>query len=171
MALSNLERILSFYPTFVCVLGQINHRDIQVLCMTSKSICRLLKPFLEKKQSVNPKLGKFVADPAELRAKLRETGAVIAGEFARHYFIGVEPVEFDLVLPDPRLDKGRNYNVLTSYLKWCEGYKHLPFRRRNKGLQVWLYTWKVLFKLNNYRLRRFNVLMERRYRYVSTMYR
>lgn len=107
--LSSVESILlRCYPVWRALCLFMTHRDLQVLCLTSKSMNRLFRRDLEKKQSVNDKLRKFVAEPVEFRRILKQTGAVIAGEFALNYFLGIEPVRLSyiqVVLLDLSSDK------------------------------------------------------------------
>lgn len=137
MCLSRFESTVTWYSPVWRELSQVmTHRDLQVLSMTSKCLKDLVGPFLRRQQNVDIKLNKFVVDPIGLRCMLRETEAVVAGEFARTFFLGSQSSDLEFVLSDPRLDRGFRMNILTKYLTWCEGYRPIPFISRQRGLEV-----------------------------------
>lgn len=125
MEVSKFETCFNCYPILKELMCLLTHRDVQVLCLTSKYIDHRVSWSLEQRQNINCKLSKFVMDPLGLRSKLRETKGVIAGEFAREYFSGLEPDELQIVLPDGRQD-GYGYTkmcILAYYLYLSDGYR------------------------------------------------
>lgn len=140
MTISKLEIVLEFYSPVWCELRQLlTHRDLLLMSLTSKSMRRLVFSALEQKQNIDKKLSRFVKDPSSFRLMLRDTGAVIAGEFARSFFLGrCSPKSLDVVVVDPRFYAGVKMTRWLRYLRRREAYStscmNAPFAQR--GAQV-----------------------------------
>jgi hypothetical protein len=167
MSVSKVETVLVYYsPVWRVLKYMLSLRDLYLMSLTSKSFRHLVKPHLDKMCDINGKLEQFVCDPISFRSVIRDTGSVIAGEFARRFFLGVGPIDLELVLPDPRSDKGSKMNTLLRYLRYCEGYKKLPFISIQRGLDVSILVYSLFVVLTVSRFRRWNVLMVNRSRSV-----
>lgn len=142
MELSTFENVVIRYaPVWREVCQVLTHRDLKLLSLVSRSLRRHVKPSLRKVQSVDDKLEEFVKDPLSFRLMLRDTGGVVAGEFARAFFDGHEcPDSFDIVVVDPRFYRRVKMTRWIRYLRGREGYKSCtmksPFFQR--GAQVWI---------------------------------
>mgnify|MGYP001658474528 CR=1 FL=1 len=127
MAVSRFESVVLCYsPVWIVLSHVMTHRDLQVLSMTSKSMNRLVSYSLQERSNIDGKLEKFVHDPCILRLLLRATGAVIAGEFTRSYFLGRQSDRLDIVVVDPYFYESLKMRRWVRYLRGVEGYKSIP---------------------------------------------
>lgn len=124
MELSTFENVvIRFSPVWGEICQLMTHRDLHLLCCTSKSLKRLVQPSLLKLNGVDNKLKGFFKDPLSFRLILRDTGGVIAGEFARSYFLGCQPSKsLDVIMVDPRFYAGVKMTRMLRYLRRREGY-------------------------------------------------
>lgn len=123
MGVSRLETVLSQYPVWTQTSNALSHRDLMSLSLTCKSINGLALSTLYEKQNVDNRFRAFVKDTTSFRLMLRDTGAVVAGEFARQFFVGRQtPSRMQIVVVDPRFYSGGKTNRWVRYLRRREGY-------------------------------------------------
>lgn len=119
MKVSKIETILTYYyPVWSGVASRLSHRDVQLLSMTSKSMNRLVRPMLENMRYIGNKLSKFVKHKNTFLKVMKETGSVLAGEFADSVFAGYMPRTMLIHL----VESDDNLRVWSKHLTHNEGY-------------------------------------------------
>jgi hypothetical protein len=88
----------------------LNTRDIVVLGQTCKELQSIAEE--ERAKRLDPK--RYVDNPEHFRRLMRDTGAIIVGDFARAFFTGEDPPErLELLFPP-----GHNWDIQHSLASW-----------------------------------------------------
>lgn len=130
MSISKLEDVLSRVDIVRReIFEYLSVRDFHVLSVTCRRLRWLTVDQVKRSGEVDDKLKKFVKDPTSFRLMLRDMRAVLAGEFARKFFLGSCDVDnLDVVVVDPKFYSGYKMSRLVQYLGKREGYS-LPAMR------------------------------------------
>lgn len=123
--LSVLEQCLvRSYPARSGLFDALSLRELHLLSVTSKTMKSVVMSFLRRAQDVNTRLLEFVDDAMSFRAMMRDTRAVLSGQFALNFFSGsCRSCSLDLVLVDPQFYSGVKVSRWVKYLRKREGYK------------------------------------------------
>lgn len=124
MVLSMFEDVVvRYYTVWSTICQMLTYPDLCMLSSTSTVLRSVVCSRIKKIRNIDGKLSRFVSDATSFRLMLRDTGAVIAGEFARCFFIGHGmPNELDVVMVDPRFYSGVKWKRWRRYLRRREDY-------------------------------------------------
>jgi hypothetical protein len=129
--LRSLFSLLTLYPFYEGFMGLLGPRELHALSFTSKTMSLIVEPFLRRAQDVNGQLQEFVDDARSFRCELRETDAVLFGDFAFRFFAGVrrECRTLDVLLCYTIGGEFLHLRDLISYLVRTEGYMRPVMRQ------------------------------------------
>jgi hypothetical protein len=122
---SGLEQcLMQSYPALSGLVEVLDMRELHLLSLTSKTLKSLVLSFLCRAQDVNTRLNEFVNDAMSFRAMMRDTRAVLSGQFAMNFFLGsCMSCSLELILVDPDFYSGVKVSRWVKYLRKREGYK------------------------------------------------
>lgn len=133
------EILMRFSPVWASLRQNLTPRELLILSITSKRLRSVTSPLVTKVQDIQTSLQAFVKDTSSFRLMLKDTGGVIAGEFARAFFLGQAPLDtMTIVIVDPRFYSGVKMTRWLRYLSRREGYKQPSIKvgSSERGAQV-----------------------------------
>lgn len=146
--MGKFEQVLvQVYPFKRMLCQLLTARDICILCLTSRKLRDVFAAKLERALDVNLILKKFVDDPSSFRMMMRDTGAVVSGEFVRRMLLcQAVPDKLELVMMDAGFCSGAKFKRWVRYLRGREGYRtpSLKGDPSSRAMQVWFNMLTVL---------------------------
>lgn len=139
-----LEEVTKYYPVYRELVERLGFRDLYLLSLCSRYFRDLVEERLSSCKDVDRRLSRFVREPKRFRLMMRDTGAVIDGDFAWSFFNGGSVGALWLTMVDGHFDSGRKMGEWTEYLKGREGYGNAVDGTLVSDGSVEVWAWTVV---------------------------